>query len=502
MNRAQNVFTPRAIFFLLISQIALFSPQTWPHNVVVDGRDKVHDAETAGNQTAVSVKDEEKEEFPKGEIIDRVVCRDDPEQSYALYLPPAYSEDKRWPVLYAQDPGGVGSRPLNFFLPAAEKYQYILIGLNNSRNGPWEPILKAIQMVWLDTRLRFSFDEKRIYTTGFSGGARAASAFPLEIQHDIAGTIACGAGLPTWMKPDQVKASFFYGIVGLLDFNYRELAELDETFDRLGPDHRIEVIEGGHRWPPEAVCTRAVEWLEIHAMKTGLREKDPELIDMIHENLAKRAAGLADQGQVYYAAGMYESIGVLFENLKDPGAVLEKAERLKKGKAFQQFQKDQTARNKKEQKMIADFQSVFERIESPGSADLTLKKIRADLHIEDLLKVSKSEDRIHDRAWADRLLGDLAIHADEKGLSCLQRRDARGAVMFYEIAAGVRQADPRLFYNLACAYAVNQNKEKAIRNLKLAIEKGFRNRALIEKDEDLNNIRQEPAYRDIINDLK
>jgi hypothetical protein len=52
------------------------------------------------------------QDLPVGKIIERVVCLKDSGQSYALYLPPNYTTDRRWPVIYAFDPAARGLRPV------------------------------------------------------------------------------------------------------------------------------------------------------------------------------------------------------------------------------------------------------------------------------------------------------------------------------------------------------------------------------------------------------
>ncbi len=37
--------------------------------------------------------------LPRGQVVEHIVCREKPEQSYALYLPSAYADAKPWPVL-------------------------------------------------------------------------------------------------------------------------------------------------------------------------------------------------------------------------------------------------------------------------------------------------------------------------------------------------------------------------------------------------------------------
>jgi predicted peptidase len=115
------------------------------------------------------------EKLPLNTVIEKVICRTDTSQSYALFLPPKYSPDKKWPIIYALDPGARGEVPVKLFQEAASLYGYIVVGSNNSQNGPWEPIIRAIKAIWEDTHSRFSIDEKRIYSAGFSGRGRAAA---------------------------------------------------------------------------------------------------------------------------------------------------------------------------------------------------------------------------------------------------------------------------------------------------------------------------------------
>jgi hypothetical protein len=110
------------------------------------------------------------EELARGSVVEKVICRSDQTQSYALFLPSAYTPAKRWPIIYGFDPGARGRVPVERFKAAAEKYGYIVVGSNNSRNGAREATMAAIKAVLDDTQARFSIDDARIYAAGFSGG--------------------------------------------------------------------------------------------------------------------------------------------------------------------------------------------------------------------------------------------------------------------------------------------------------------------------------------------
>src|SRR3954462_14661605 len=90
------------------------------------------------------------QEIPQGKVMERVTCRGNERQSYALYLPSNYSADRAWPIVYCLDPGARGRVPVERFAAAAEKYGYVVAGSNNSRNGPYPPIVEAIEAMVVD----------------------------------------------------------------------------------------------------------------------------------------------------------------------------------------------------------------------------------------------------------------------------------------------------------------------------------------------------------------
>ena len=69
-----------------------------------------------------------------GTVHGSVTATADPSNSYALYLPSAYSPVKRWPLLLVFDPFARGEVSVKLFHEAAEKYGFIVVGSNNSRN--------------------------------------------------------------------------------------------------------------------------------------------------------------------------------------------------------------------------------------------------------------------------------------------------------------------------------------------------------------------------------
>ena len=211
----------------------------------------------------------EPEDLPRGQIVDPVPCLDDPAQSYALFLPSGYDGQNRCPVLYCFDPGGRGSIPVALFRKGAEEQGWIVVGSNNSRNGPWEAVQQAARAFWRDTHARLAIDDSRVYAAGFSGGARAACGLAKMLSIRLAGVIACGGGLPEWLAPEDIASTPLFGTVGIRDFNYREMQELEKELRRLEAPCHFRVFQGRHSWPPAKLAREAVSWLEARAGGPG-----------------------------------------------------------------------------------------------------------------------------------------------------------------------------------------------------------------------------------------
>jgi hypothetical protein len=79
----------------------------------------------------------------------------------------------------------------------------------------------------------------------------------------------------------------------------------------------------------------------------------------------------------------------------------------------------------------------------------------------------------------------------------------------YDLAASTLAVDSesmpddwRLLYNLACAYSLNGEKRRAIEALGRAVQKGFSSAAELERNGQLDSIREEPRFKALVEGLK
>ena len=92
-----------------------------------------------------------------GALVDGIICKDDPGQNYALFLPEAYEEGRDWPILYVLDARQNGLAAARLFVPAAKRFGYIVASSNNSgSDSGMEVNLEAMGAIWRDTQARLA----------------------------------------------------------------------------------------------------------------------------------------------------------------------------------------------------------------------------------------------------------------------------------------------------------------------------------------------------------
>lgn len=386
--------------------------------------------------------------------IQRVECAGHAGQSYMLYLPPGYTESKLWPIIYAFDPGARGNVPVERYQSAAAKYGYIVAGSNNSRNGPWQVSMDAITAVWDDTHRRFAIDPKRIYTTGHSGGARVAFAVAAG-PANAAGVIAGGAGMPGSENQPKKVSFATYAIVGDADFNYLEVTALYQNLQAINAPAHLHVFEGPHLWAPSDVLLDAVAWMELQAMKSGLRPKDEAILDAwVH---AKSPAGeSADSVKAWHA---WMQLASDLQGLRDVAVFESKAASMKNSKTVKDgLRAEHAARDKETGMMAAVYRSQM-GLADPATRDDSARELHAALG--DLKKKASVANDSADRQAYRRALAGLAAQLREGNVPILERKDYALAAIRLDIAAGIPPDRPALWLEAARVLELAGNKKRA-----------------------------------------
>jgi predicted esterase len=310
---------------------------------------------------AVARRETSADSFPTGKVIARVLCKSDPTMSYALYIP-AKDRDKRLPVVYFFDPHGDGSLPLNKYKSLADAYHFILIGSNNSKNGnDWAASENIWNIISNDSQKRLKVNANRIYTCGFSGGAKVATYIALT-HPDIRGVIAGGAGLAEMTAKAENLHFSFSGIVGEGDMNMTDLFAINNNLDKTATRHRLIFFDGKHEWAPESIMNIAFAGLQLDAMQEKIIPPDDLFINQFIAGSKTRIADFLNKKQ--FTRADYEckiSISMLDGLTNDANWFKEKDASIKSDPLYQQQKQTAEKILATEEQIKADYMQKFQQ---------------------------------------------------------------------------------------------------------------------------------------------
>jgi hypothetical protein len=208
---------------------------------------------------------------------------------------------------------------------------------------------------------------------------------------------ASSAGYSTAFHPSERFPIF--GSAGTEDFNYREMRGIDRL---MTSPHRVEVFEGGHTWLPGEMAIRGVEWMEINAMKNGLRPRDEGLISDIFSKRMTRA-----NSQTGSLARMRElkQIADDFEGLRDVAHVIASAAELERRPDLAAALNAEQAEDARESRLQLEAEALMRQLGWPERADAALVSVKS--FVTSLLKIARQERDSSERRIARRVLADL-----------------------------------------------------------------------------------------------
>ncbi len=430
-------------------------------------------------------------------FTEKVACRSDPTQTYTLFLPPGYAPDQRRPVLFVFDPRGRGTLAARIFADAAGRYGWILASSDNTRSdGPWEPNGRALQAMWPDVMQRYGVDPRRVYAAGFSGGGMVAWTLGRESGH-LAGVIGSGMRLPD--EPAGRTGTFaFFGAAGADDANRLELKRIDEVVGRWQRPRRLEIFDGAHVWLPPDLVMRAVAWFEVLAIRDQQRPRDQALVDDVFGREMAQARAFEQAGAPLDAVRLYRVIADAFAGLVDLTAVRQRIAALEQGRALADAVKAERKWDDFLLRRLGDVSAILRRVHAAGELPPPGAAL-ADLGVPGLQKQAQKPGAEGHAAQAvlEFVFTQTSYYLPQL---LIGRGDLTRAALFLTIAESLKPRDI-VAYNLASVYARLGQKRQAIDALRRAIDRGFDDRATLETDHDLDSLRAEPAFRELLGRL-
>ncbi len=415
----------------------------------------------------------------------------DPTAHYTLYLPATYDPEGSQPVLLIFDPRGRARMAAELFRQAADRYGWVLVSSNDTRSDTgWEPNQKAMAALWPEIH-RLAIDPRRIYATGFSGGAIVAWVLGYQTG-GLAGVIGVGGRLDPALPTDDPPFAH-WGAVGSWDFNYDEMRRVDELLAREGADHWLEIFEGPHTWLPAELATQAAGWMELVAMRQGATPRDETMIEQEWRRLMTQAAELEDAGEALAAFERYRQIEATFDGLRDPAPARAAAARLADEPALKKQRRERhhwdAVDERFSRQKLPLLQQAGDR-EVRASAEVLLQ----ELDIRRLQSAAEGDgyEALVGRRMLHRVYTQASFYLPRRWLA---ERNYRAAREVLRVALEIRDDSPLVWYNLACATARLGAAKQALAALEEAVDRGFGNAEHLRRDEDLASLRDRQEFR-------
>lgn len=434
--------------------------------------------------TSIAVEAAKLDSFESGKVISRVYCKADATQSYALYIPSKRSQEAL-PVVYFFDPHGDGSFPLGKYKALADTYNFILIGSNNSKNGnDWPATDKIWRAMFDDSQKRLKINSSRIYTCGFSGGAKVAGYVALS-EPGVKGVIANGAGLPDAVEIDNFPFSFT-AISGEGDMNMTDLVAINKALDKTQTRHRIIFFDGIHEWAPANSMDIAFAGLELDAMHEKRVPPNEVFMNNFIANRKKEVEGYLAKNSFIKAEQECElAINMLDGVTSEVDWFKKKDSSVTNDPMYQKQLRAQQNLIGAEQNLKTEYSRHFQQ----GDTNYWVNTI-SDLQI-------KAKAPTPQGAMYQRLLAYLSLafySLSNRLISANQDRDAQYFVNLYKLTDAT---NTEAWYFSAILNARNDNAKAAQDDLLKAATLGFTNKSRMEQQPEFQKLATQINFKEI-----
>lgn len=429
--------------------------------------------------------------FKPGVIYEKVKCLGHPGESYALILPRSYDATRKFPVVFFFDAQARGWLPVKRYLPLADSFGFILVASNNSKNGQnAQERNRIIYNFMQDVEQRFSVDPDRIYTGGFSGGARIAAGIGLA-NKNIAGTIGSAAGFP---QLDHIANNrlAYVGIVGNKDFNYLEIRNLDRELEADRWHHCLLIFDGHHQWPPLQTMKKAFGFMQTDAMRRQLIPINKTEIVSLKKNFEKQRTVAIRNKNLLLQMQTDRQLVAFLNGLTDVRVYENEIQHLLNNPVLKQQQQQQVVLKKEEQKWQQIYMLALKNRDTGWWKD-------ALGNLAHMMKSAKTPEEKH---MVRRLYNYLSLMSYLYADGSLKNNQTTAAGKYLKIYQTVDPKNPEVYFLKAQRFAMTGETRAVLPSLQKAADNGFRDVKRMENNPYFTNLQQNKMFRKIFLQVK
>ncbi|MCH9661447.1 MAG: hypothetical protein K0U54_11110 [Bacteroidetes bacterium] len=436
--------------------------------------------------------------FPK-EIIQDSVAVVGSNETYALYLPKSYSVNELSSVLFIFEPMARGSLGVSVFQEAADTFGYILICSNDTKNFNSDN-LDVVNRLLNSVFETFSIDEKRIYTTGFSGGSRLATTVAV-LTNAVEGVVGCGAGFSPNANhtPNPAHQFSYVGLVGSKDMNYHEMFNASTFLDKMDIENELFTNDEPHKWPDQGQIMKAMTWIELQAYKKNRKKKDFDFLERTYVNWYDMANNLEASNRLVNAVLAYERVERNFSRYYNLDSVSRKITGIKNRPLYNKQAKRQSQTQRKEievkEHFFVQFRKELKKNRLPKNFDWWDKELK-EFHLNYVNALD-----VESKGIGDRVKNMLYAAAIETAQVQSQSKNMVKVIYCHLILTKLYPERPFSYCLLANDYALIGDKPSMLQYMELAIEKGLKSDSYFRNTSSFVNYMGDAEVEDVLKEL-
>jgi len=272
--------------------------------------------------------------YEKGVVTDTLWVNQRSGESFSFYAPESYEAATPSPVIFIFEPGARGIIGIAPFIAAADTYGYVLVCSNNSKNGPYTQNYAIAERLFKKVSSDLNLDPRRVYTSGFSGGARLATSIASG-SDQIQGVLSCGAALNLDSGGLPGSPTYSYTVImGNEDMNYYELPFTRNYLRNIKLPHEIFTDDMNHRWPSADQILYAFDWMQLEAYKNRLIPVDSAIVNKVYHKFLDRAKLKEKNDRLLEAGHEYNRILGNFRRYYNLDSIEQMSITLKQSKSY------------------------------------------------------------------------------------------------------------------------------------------------------------------------
>ncbi|MCW5517587.1 alpha/beta hydrolase [Muriicola sp. Z0-33] len=434
----------------------------------------------------------------KGIITDSLSINDSIPESFALYLPSSFNGSSKWPIIFVFDLEGNTKRVLRLFKVAAEKNNYLLAASNNVSDS-----LSIAQNILIASRMinkvasMLPINNDRVYTAGFSSGAKIAALAPTFIKQ-IDGVISLGSAVPNTEILTTRNSFHFIGIVGKEDFNYTNMLEGKQALNKIKFPNNLLVFDGGHQWPDQLYLEKAMEIFSLSAMAKGNIGKDENFINTSLKQNLQKVNSLISEKQMLNAYERLVEIIKIYRSHINVDSLVNRRKELKK---------DKTYRAQRRAENLVLFNESFIR----DDYNFNLTEDITTLNYNNLgwwnyqmgeLREYQNKAKLVEKQMGKRLIGYLnALVEDNIDIELTESIIDEEAVLFLWMLKTITDPQNYQYYlNIISVSAKNEDFGTALFYLEELLKNGYKNKTELYAVEHTALLRITPEFNKIVDE--